>query len=109
MAEPTKKKRAVAYLIDLDAGFHRYVTVEGVGECRENFAQLVQGMELHPPDVVMVYKAEFLFIDTSPMWMEKFIATAQRHGITVVDTSQKREYDLRSPGDEAAFRALGAA
>jgi hypothetical protein len=43
------------------------------------------------------------------MWLEKSIATAQRHGITVVDTSRKRAYDLRSPGDEAAFPAPAVA
>jgi hypothetical protein len=62
-----------------------------------------------PPDVVVVYKAEYLFIDISPMWMEKCIVTPQCQGVTVIDTSRKGEYNLCSPGDEAAFRALRTA
>jgi hypothetical protein len=100
-------KRVIGYTIDLESGSHRYRNVEGVGECRENFVQLVQGMEQHITDVVMVYKAEHLFIDTSPMWMEKFIAIAQRHHIVVADATRDREYDLSKPQDEADFRALG--
>jgi hypothetical protein len=86
---------------------HRYVAVEGVGECRENFANLVAGMEHGSFDVVVAAKAEYLFIDTSPMWIEKFIATAQSHHITVADAASGREYDFSNPQDEADFRALG--
>ncbi|HEV8189999.1 MAG TPA: hypothetical protein VGP82_00710 [Ktedonobacterales bacterium] len=38
--------------------------------------------------------------------MEKFIATAQRHHITVAAADTGREYDLTVPQDEADFRAL---
>jgi hypothetical protein len=40
------------------------------------------------------------------MGMEKFIATAQRHHITVAAADTGREYDLTVPQDEADFRAL---
>src|SRR5262245_12564070 len=101
-----ESKRAVGYTVDLSAGLHRCVSLEGVGECRENFANLVAGME-HPTfDAVVVAKAEYLFVDTSPMWMEKFIATAQSNHITVADANTRREYDLANPQDEADFRAL---
>jgi hypothetical protein len=40
------------------------------------------------------------------MGMEKFIATAQRHHITVAAADTGREYDLTIPQDEADFRAL---
>lgn len=106
MPEPYKK-RALAHAVDLGAGYHRYVNVEGVGECRENFAKLVAAMDAGNADVVVVSKAEYLFVDTSPLWMEKFIATAQRRSMTVADATTDREYDLTSPGDEADFRALG--
>lgn len=102
-----ERKRAATYAVDLSAGTHRYVSVEGVGECRERFAALVASMEQANLDVVVAAKAELLFVDTSPMWMEKFIATAQRHHITVADATSGREYDFASPQDEADFRALG--
>lgn len=105
-SEPPPRKRAFGYTIDTQAGFHRYVSVEGVGECRENFAALVASME-HPTfDAVVVAKAELLFVETSPMWIEKFIATAQRNHITIVAADTGREYDLTTPQDEAEFRAL---
>jgi hypothetical protein len=76
ITHPSKEpKRAAGYAIELQAGMHEYVEVEGVGECRANFFQLLQGMEDGAFDVALVYKASYLFVDTSPMWMEKFIAT----------------------------------
>jgi len=68
---------------------------------------MVQEMEQGKMDVVVVAKASLFFIDTSPMWMEKYIATAKRHGIMVADADSGREYDLRLVDDEAAFRACG--
>lgn len=104
---PNEPKHVVGYAVDLSAGLHRYVSVDGVGECRENFAGLVASME-HPTfDAVVVAKAELLFVDTSPMWMEKFIATAQRNHITVAAVDTDREYDLTNPQDEVDFRAIG--
>ena len=100
-----ERKRAVGYTIDPRAGMYQYTSVEGVGECRENFARLVADMERAAFDTVVASKAEYLFVDTSPMWMEKFIATAQRHGILVADADSGREYDLRLIDDETAFRA----
>lgn len=56
---------------------------------------------------VSVYKVEFLFVDTSPMWMEKFIATVKRCHVLAIDVTREREFDLDDPKDEAAFRAVG--
>jgi hypothetical protein len=56
------------------------------------------------------------------MWMEKFIATLQRHGLLVADAERNRQlaarqegyaltmllYDLREPAVELAFRNLQA-
>jgi hypothetical protein len=100
-------KRASAYIVDTQPGYHRYVNVEGVGECREQFAQMVQEMDESKMDGVVAAKASLFFVDTSPMWMEKFIATAQRCGILVADADSGREYDLRLIDDETAFRACG--
>jgi hypothetical protein len=102
-----ERKRAATYTVDVGAGTHRYVSVEGVGECRERFAAIVAGMEQANFDVIVAARAELLFVDTSPMWMEKFIATAQHHRVTVADATSGREYDFSSPQDEADFRALG--
>jgi hypothetical protein len=102
-----ERKRDATYTVDLGAGTHRYVSIEGFGECRERFAALLAGMEQANFDVVVAAHAELLFVDTSPMWIEKFIATAQRHHITVADVTSGREYDFSSPQDEADFRALG--
>jgi hypothetical protein len=84
-----------------------YVFVEGVGECRANFMHMVEGIDNGEVDVLVVAKAELLFIDTSPLWMEKFIATVKRHHILIADATRNREYDLSKPEDEEAFRALG--
>jgi hypothetical protein len=107
--DPQHNTRAKAYLVDTQPGYHRYVSVEGVGECREPFARMVQEMDEGKMDVVVAAKASLFFIDTSPMWIEKFIATAQRRGITVAGADNRREYDLRLLDDETAFRACGKA
>jgi hypothetical protein len=57
------------------------VAVEGAGECRENSANLFAGTEQGAFDVVIATGVEYLIIDTSPKWMETFIATAQSHHI----------------------------
>lgn len=101
------KKKMVSYTVDLQAGYHRYVQVDGVGECREHFARLVDDLDKRDIDGVVVAKAEYLFVDTSPMWMEKFITAVKRRGIVVADATSGKEYDLRLVDDEVAFRALG--
>jgi hypothetical protein len=98
--------RAVTYVVDLQAGEHRYVFVEGVGECRANFMQLVEDLDRGVADRVIVATASLLYADTSPMWMEKFIATIKRRGVLISDATTHKEYDLRQPGDESSFRAL---
>jgi len=70
-------------------------------------ARMVQEMDEGKMDVVVAPKASLFFVDTSPMWIEKFIATAQRRWITLADADSGREYDLRLIDDEAAFRASG--
>jgi hypothetical protein len=107
--QPEGRKHALMYLVDLEAGVHRYAFVEGVGECRERFMRLVEDMERPDIHAVIVAKAQYLFVDTSNMWMEKFIATAKRHHILVADAIGKRQYDLSDPRDEADFRALAPA
>lgn len=106
MAGEQGKKKALAYTIDLRAGYHRYVNVEGVGECREHFARMVNDLERGMADVVIVTGVQLLFVDTSPMWMEKFIATVKQHYIAIVDAATGKEYDLRKSEDEVAFRAM---
>jgi hypothetical protein len=81
--------------------------VEGVGECRANFMRMVEGLEQGEGDVLVVAKAELLLVDTSPMRLEKFIATAKRRNVLIADATRNKDYDLRKPADEEAFRALG--
>ena len=52
-------------------------------------------------------KARYLFIDTSPMWMEKFIATVKLRHALIADAEAGREYGLIDPDDDAALRLLG--
>lgn len=103
----TQGLRATGYLVDSHPGFHSYVRVDRLGECREPFARMIEEMSQDTFDLVAVYKTELLYVDTSPMWMEKFIASAQRYHILVVDVSRDVTYDLLNPADEAAFRAFG--
>lgn len=98
--------RVVAYVVDMEAGEHRYVFVEGVGECRAHFMRMVEDLDRGVADIVMVAKASLLYVDTSPMWMEKFIATVKRRGVLIADARTQQEYDLRKREDETAFRAL---
>ena len=105
--KPRMKKKPAAYVVDTQPGNHSYAFVEGVGECRANFMRLVESIDTGDIDVVLVAKAELLFIDTSPLWMEKFIATVKRHHILLIDTTADREYRLDNPADEAAFRQVG--
>src|SRR5690348_4990669 len=98
--KPRQKKsadnqpRVVAYVVDMEAGEHRYVFVAGVGECRTHFQQLVEDLERGVADVVVVARAPLLYVDTSPMWIEKFIATVKRRGVLIADARTQQEYDL---------------
>jgi hypothetical protein len=100
-------KRAATYIVDTNPGNHSYVFVEGVGECRANFMRMVEGIDSGDVDVLVVAKAELLFIDTSPLWMEKLIATAKRHHVLIADATRNKDYNLSNPEDEATFRAMG--
>jgi hypothetical protein len=97
----------VAYTIDLEPGNHSYAFADGIGECRDHFRRLVEDLDKGVADIVMAAKASFLFIDTSPLWMEKFIATMKRHHVLIVDATSQREYALNKPADETVFRELG--
>jgi len=99
--------RTAAYVVDTTPGQYAYTNVEGVGRCRTHFARLVTNLDAGNIDVVMVADVALLFVETSPMWMEKFIATVKRNGVRIVDATASREYDLRDPAHEDAFRAQG--
>jgi len=99
-------KRVAGYTIDLRAGYYHYVNVEGLGECREQFMKLVNDIDQGKFDIVMVASAQLLFVDTSPMWMEKLIAAVKQHFVLIADATSGRNYDLRKSEDERAFRAL---
>ncbi len=104
--EHKDNKKAATYIVDTKPGNHSYAFVEGVGECRANFMRMVEGIDKGEVDVIVVADAKLLYIDTSPLWMEKFIATVKRHHLLVANATHRTDYDLRRPADEAAFRAL---
>jgi hypothetical protein len=104
MSQP--KQRAAGYAVDMTPGPHRFAFVEGVGECRETFRQLIDAMPDDKFDIIVAAKAEYLFFENSPMWMEKFIQATQRYGILIADATAHRIFDMRLQEDEVAFRAL---
>ncbi len=104
--QPVNQKRAASYIVDTEPGEHSYVFVEGVGECRAHFMRMVEALERGEVDVIVVAKASLLFVDTSPMWIEKFITAVKRRSVLITDATENKDYDLRKPEDEAAFRAL---
>ncbi|HET8840976.1 MAG TPA: hypothetical protein VFN35_05880 [Ktedonobacteraceae bacterium] len=61
---------------------------------------MVDDLEAGKTTIVIVSRAECLFVDTSPMWMEKFIAAVKKHGIRIVDAVSGEEYYLRQSGEE---------
>lgn len=103
---PPRQLRVAAYAVDMEAGEHRYAFAEGVGECRAHFMRMVEDVDRGAVDMVMAAPASLLYVDTSPMWMEKFITSVKRRGIPIIDATTQQEYDLRKPEDETAFRAL---
>jgi hypothetical protein len=80
--------------------------LKGLGECREPFAWPVRDLARDDISGASVYKVAYLFVDTSPMWMEKFLAAVKRHRVLIIDATRAREFDLNDPADEAAFHAL---
>jgi hypothetical protein len=104
--QPAQQKKVVGYVVDTEPGSHSYRFVEGVGECRTHFMNLVEDLERGVADIVMVADAKLFYVDTSPMWMEKFTNIVKRRGTLIVDATNNKEYDLRKPEDEVAFRAL---
>ncbi len=68
--------------------------------------ELLDDLEKGIADIIVVADAKLLFVDTSPMWMEKLISTIKRRGILIADALHNTEYDLNKPEEEAAFRAL---
>jgi hypothetical protein len=85
-----RQPRAVSYVVDMEAGEHQYVFLEGVGECRAHFQKLVEDLERGVAEVVVVAKASLLYVDTSPMWMEKFIATVKRRGSSLLTRGRSK-------------------
>jgi hypothetical protein len=88
-------------------GNHSGVFVEGVGQCHANCMRMVEGRDTGEVDVLVVADAKLLFIDTSPMWREKFMATMKRRHLLIADATRNKDDDLSKPEDEEAFRARG--
>ena len=79
---------------------------EVLGECRETFSRLVQGVQIGEIGVIMAPDAACLSIETSPGWMEAFMQAVKQHEVLISDHSHDLVYDLRDEEDEARFRDL---
>jgi hypothetical protein len=66
-----------------------------------------EGRDKGEVDVLVVADAKLLFIDTSAMWREKFMATVKRRHTLIADATRNKDYDLSKLEDEEAVRALG--
>lgn len=74
----------------MEPGEHRYVFVEGVGECRAHFMQMGEDLDRGVADVVVVAKASLLSVNTSPMWVENFIAAVKRQGSLLLTQGRRK-------------------
>src|SRR5260221_11687164 len=77
---------------------------EGLGECRETFARLLQDVQKGEIGVILTPDAACLAIETAPGWMEVFIQAVKQHEVLIGDDSHDLVYDLREEEDEAQFR-----
>ena len=100
--------KSLAFLehVDHDRKMRNFAYHEGLGECRETFSRLLQGVQPGEIGVVITPDAACLSIETSPGWMEAFIQAVKQHQVLIGDHGHDLVYDLRDEEDEAQFRAL---
>jgi hypothetical protein len=78
MSDKQGRRQAFVYVVDTRVGYHRYVPVEGIGECWEHFATLVSDLERGKARALLVAGIELLYADTCTIWIEKLIATVKQ-------------------------------
>src|SRR5216683_6312136 len=96
-------RKAAMYAAEHDGKTRNFAYHEGLGECRETFSRLLQGVQQGEIGVVMTPDAACLSIETSPGWMEAFIQAVKQHEVLIGDHSHDLVYDLREEEDEAQF------
>ena len=102
----THDRKAAIYAAAHDGKVRSFVYREELGECRETFSRLLQGVQKGEIGVILTPDAACLSIETSPGWMEAFIQAVKQHQVLIGDHSHDLVYDLRDGDDEAQFRAL---
>src|SRR5258708_3291374 len=96
-------RKAAIYAAEHDGKLRDFVYYEGLGECRETFAQLLQNVQKGEIGVILTPDAVCLAIETAPGWMEAFIQAVKQHEVLIGDHSHDLVYDLREEEDEAQF------
>jgi hypothetical protein len=99
-------RKAAIYAAEHDGKVRHFAYHEGLGECRETFARLLQDVQKGEIGVILTPDAACLAIETSPGWMEAFIQAVKQHEVLIGDHSHDLVYDLRDEVDEAQFRDL---
>jgi hypothetical protein len=99
-------RKAAIYAAEHDGKMRNFAYHEGLGECRETFSRLLQGVQEGEIGVILTPDAACLSIETSPGWMEAFIQAVKQHQVLIGDHSHDLVYDLRDEEDEARFRDL---
>ena len=99
-------RKAAIYAAEHDGKVRHFAYHEGLGECRETFARLLQDVQKGEIGVILTPDAACLSIETSPDWMEAFIQAVKQHEVLIGDHSHELVYDLRDEDDEAQFRDL---
>src|SRR5215470_15048580 len=102
----THDRKAAIYVAAHDGKVRSFVYREELGECRETFSRLLQGVQKGEIGVILTPDAACLAIETSPGWMEAFIQAVKQHQVLIGDHSHDLVYDLRDGDDEAQFRGL---
>src|SRR5260370_6227251 len=99
-------RKVAIYAAEHDGKMRHFAYHEGLGECRETFSRLLQGVQKGEIGVVMTPDAACLSVETSPDWMEAFIQAVKQHEVLIGDHSHDLVYDLRDEEDEEQFRDL---
>jgi hypothetical protein len=99
-------RKAAIYAAEHDGELRHFAYYEGLGECRETFARLLQDVQKGEIGVILTPDAACLAIETAPGWMEAFIQAVKQHEVLIGDYSHDLVYDLREEEDEAQFRDL---
>lgn len=106
LQEVGRKRKVAVYAAAHEGKMRNFAYLEGLGECRETFARLVEGVQGGEIGVILTHDAACLVIETSPGWMEEFIQAIKLQRVLIGDRSHDLLYDLCESDDETRFRGL---